>query len=486
MSRINTNVSSLIAQRVLKKNNNNLNQSLERLSTGLKINRGADNPAGLIASENLRSEKTGITQAIDNAERASNIIGTAEGGLTEVSSLLNELQSLVGQAANTGGLSTEELQANQLQVDSILGSINRIAGATSFQGAKLLNGNYAYSTSGVAASSFGNLQVNAARLPDGATTSVVVQVANSATQGTVTFDAPGTATALPAGNITIEVAGANGTEQLSFAGSSTLASIATAVNAITEATGVTATASATSQTIEFKSTQFGSDQFVSIRAITGSFTVTGGTSGKDFGSDADVRVNGAQADAKGIDVSYRSSTLDVEFQLSTQVGTTVGLNNGNTQTFGITGGGATFALGSKVSETEKASVGISSVSTGSLGTTLNSAGTAEYLSSLASGGANSLDSGNLVQAQKILDKAVKQVSQLRGRLGAFQKFTIGSTVNSLGVALENASAAESAIRDTDFAEETAKLTRNQILSQAATTVLAQANASPQAALSLLQ
>src|SRR5688572_17933749 len=152
MSRINTNVSSLIAQRVLRKNNDALNTSLERLSTGLKINRGADDPAGLIASENLRSEKTGIAQAIENAERASNIIGTAEGGLTEVSSLLNELQSLVGQAANSGGLSVEEQQANQLQVDSILGSINRISGATACQGAKLLNGNYAYGTSSVTTS----------------------------------------------------------------------------------------------------------------------------------------------------------------------------------------------------------------------------------------------------------------------------------------------------------------------------------------------
>src|SRR5215218_2197467 len=185
MSRINTNVSSLIAQRVLRKNNESVNKSLERLSTGLRINKGADDPAGLIASENLRLEKTGITQAIDNAERASNIIGTAEGGLTEVSSLLNELQSLVGQAANTGGLSTEELQANQLQVDSILGSINRIAGATSFQGAKLLNGNYSYQTSsvGTTASAFSTMQINAARLPDGQTTSIVVDVTNSATQG---------------------------------------------------------------------------------------------------------------------------------------------------------------------------------------------------------------------------------------------------------------------------------------------------------------
>ena len=480
MSRINTNVSSLIAQRVLKKNQASLDLSLERLSTGLKINSGADDPAGLIASENLRAEKAGISQAIDNAERASNIIGTAEGGLAEVSSLLNELQSLVSQAGNTGGLSDEELAANQLQVDSILGSINRIAGATAFQGTRLLNGNYAYGTSSVVASAFNSLQVNAARLPDGTTMNVVVQVANSATQGEVTYDAPGTAVALPTGAVTIEIAGATGTEQLSFAGSSTLASIATAVNAISEVTGVTAVASSTSQVIKFKSAAFGADEFVSVRAITGTFATTGGTAGKDFGSDADVRVNGATASVKGTNVSYRGGSLDIEFQLSD------GLNNGKTKTFGITGGGATFSLGARVSESEKAAIGIQSVSTGSLGTTLNSTGTAEYLSSLASGGTNQLDAGNLVQSQKILDKAVKQVSQLRGRLGAFQKFTIGSTVNSLSIALENASAAESAIRDTDFAEETAKLTRSQILSQAATTVLAQANASPQLALSLLQ
>src|SRR3712207_4258118 len=192
MSRINTNVSSLIAQRVLRKNNDSVNKSLERLSTGLRINKGADDPAGLIASENLRLEKAGIAQAIDNAERASNIIGTAEGGLTEVSSLLTELQQLVSQAANTGGLSDEELAANQLQVDSILGTINRIAGSTAFQGAKLLNGNYAYATSSTATSAFGSLQINAANLPANATQSVVVQVTNSATLGKLTFSGAGT------------------------------------------------------------------------------------------------------------------------------------------------------------------------------------------------------------------------------------------------------------------------------------------------------
>src|SRR6185295_20112963 len=104
-----------------------LDKSLERLSTGLKINSGGDNPAGLIASENLRAEKQGITQAIDNAGRANNIVGTAEGGLSEVSNLLTQLQSLVNQSANSGGLSKEEFSANQLQVDSVLQTINRIS-----------------------------------------------------------------------------------------------------------------------------------------------------------------------------------------------------------------------------------------------------------------------------------------------------------------------------------------------------------------------
>ncbi len=469
MSRINTNVSSLIAQRVLKGNNKGLNISLQRLSTGLKINTGADNPAGLIASENLRSEKAGISQAIENAGRASNIIGTAEGGLGEVSALLTELQNLVSQSANSGGLSDEELAANQLQVDSILSTINRIAQSTAFQGTKLLNGNYSYSLSGVTSTEFDNVRINAARVPDGATVNVVVQVVTSAQTGTLAYSG-GT---ISGGNVTIEIAGNTGTEQLSFASGTTISSIVTAVNAVKTATGVSASVSGTD--IGFHSTKFGSDNFVSVQAVAGSFTVGGGSSGKDYGRDAEVTVNGAHAQASGTAVSYRSSNLDLEFDVDSV------FNKAGSGTFAVTGGGASFSLGSKVTEADKASVGVASVSTGSLGDS-----TTGYLSALASGGAAALSSNNLVTAQRVIDKAVKQVSQLRGRLGAFQKFTIGSTINSLGVAYENASAAESAIRDTDFAEETASLTRSQILEQASTTVLAQANASPQAALTLLR
>src|SRR6185437_2846946 len=160
-----------------------LSLSLQRLSTGLKINSGADDPAGLIASKNLAAEQTGINQAIDNANRANNVIGTAAGGLNEVSSLLNQLDGLVNQSANTGGLSTAEIAANQLQVDSILSTINRIAGSTAFDGTKLLNGNLSYTTSSVAASALTSVQINAATLPANRTEAVVVQVTNSATLG---------------------------------------------------------------------------------------------------------------------------------------------------------------------------------------------------------------------------------------------------------------------------------------------------------------
>ena len=180
MSRINTNVSSLIAQRTLGSQNMGLNKSLQRLSTGLAINRGADDPAGLIASENLRSEKAAINSAITNAERAEQVVNVAEGGLQEVSNLLVELQSLVSSTANEAGVSDEEKNANQLQIDSILQTIDRIANATSFQGEKLLNGNFDYDTT-FTASELTDVTINAAKLSDdGTAMSVEVEVMQSA------------------------------------------------------------------------------------------------------------------------------------------------------------------------------------------------------------------------------------------------------------------------------------------------------------------
>jgi flagellin len=471
MSRINTNVTSLIAQNVLAKNNSQLNTSLERLSTGLKINSGVDDPAGLIASEDLKAEQTGIQTALNNAQQAGNIIGTAEGGLTEVSSLLNQLQGLVGQAANSGGLSSDQVAADQLQVDSILSTINRISGGTSFQGQKLLDGTLAYTTSGVTAGTVSGVQINAALLPANATENVVVGVTQSARTATLGY-AGGALSATNA--VTIEISGNTGTEQVSLAGGSTNANIISAINNVKAVTGVSATLSGAA--VRLDSTTYGSKQFVALKAVSGTFAPT---AAKSTGRDATVTINGAAAQADGTNVSFRSATLDLSFDLAATGGSSVNTNTGAT-TFYITGGGARFALGSKVTETDKASIGIDSVSTADLGDA-----TVGFLSSLQSGQSNSLSAVDLTSAQNIVDKAINQVSSLRGRLGAFQKFTIGSTVNALNVAYENVTSAESDIADTDFASETANLTRAQILSQAATTVLSQANAAPQSVLKLL-
>src|ERR1700722_6773027 len=111
MARINTNVASLYAQKGGAASQAKEDSTLQRLSTGLRINTGADDPAGLIASQGLQQQETGLNTAISNAAQANNVIGTAEGGLSEVSNLLTQLQGLVGQAANSGGLSSQELSA---------------------------------------------------------------------------------------------------------------------------------------------------------------------------------------------------------------------------------------------------------------------------------------------------------------------------------------------------------------------------------------
>src|SRR5215212_2130204 len=213
MSRINTNVPSLIAVRVLNTNNHGLNTSLQRLSTGFRINSGKDDPAGLIASQALAAEQKATTTAISNAQRADNIIGTAEGALGEVSNLLVSLQGLVGGAANKAGLSQDEKDADQLQVDSILSTINRISNSASFEGVKLLNGTFDYATSGLSSTSaFTSVSINSAKVGS-ATLSVSVSVVASAQTAQLNF--LGSSTGLN-GAAALSIAGNTGTVQLSF------------------------------------------------------------------------------------------------------------------------------------------------------------------------------------------------------------------------------------------------------------------------------
>lgn len=203
MTRINTNISSLVAQNTLGRSNAALDQALSRLSTGLRINTGKDDPAGLIASENLRSDITAIKRAIGNTERANQVIATADSALGQVSSLLNDIRGLITESANSGALSPDQLAANQLQVDSSLEALNRIAQTTTFQGGKLLDGSLDFTrTAGTNFNRVDNLQIDQANL--GATGSIAVSVAISAaaTQAQVSVTSIPLATAAAASSTT--------------------------------------------------------------------------------------------------------------------------------------------------------------------------------------------------------------------------------------------------------------------------------------------
>jgi len=481
MSRINTNVTSLIAVSNLNKNSSALQVSLQRLSTGYRINSGKDDPAGLIATQSLRAEQQATTTAIANAQRADNIIGTAEGSLGEVSNLLVSLQGLVGNAANKAGLSQDEKDADQLQVDSILSTINRISNSASFEGVKLLNGTFDYSTSGLSSTSaFTSVSVNSAKV---GTTKLAVSVSVVTSAQTAQLNFLGSSAGLN-GGATISLAGNIGTVQLSFASSTKGSAIVASVNQFKDSTGVEAKLSTDTKSVLFTSTGFGSSQFITVTSNNSTALSTKDTSGvataTDTGRNATVTVNGTAVQSDGLHVKVVNANLEADLTLNAFMNI-----DGKSKTFGITGGGATFSLGAQVNTANSASVGIGNINTGSIGKYVNSAGTLFTLADLGSGKAAAVNSGDTGLAQQIVNQAIKDVAGLRGRLGAFQKNVLGSTINSLNVALENVSSSASAIADTDFASETANLTRNQILVQAASSVLSQANQSPQTVLKLL-
>ncbi len=514
MSRINTNVQSMITQRVLATNNANLSQSLERLSTGLRVNRGKDDPAGLIASENLRNEQRGLSAAVSNAERADQVANVAESGLAEVSGLLSELQGLVTTTANRAGLSNEERQANQLVVDSILQTIDRVSSSTNFQGIKLLNGNMDYKTSSLN-SGVSDFRIGSAKF-SGATLGVDVLITQSAQQGGMFLSMGGTTLNLnTASSFVIEISGSKGSRELSFASGTSLATMVSTVNRFTDVTGVTASLSSISSTrVSLATSEFGSAEFASVRVINSaglnstnngvaaatrgvyskaasafntanttiaSTFVNASNAVRDLGQDVGGTINGMTMTGRGKVAKVNGDVLDAELTLSTSRAQTMGnVGTGTNSAFYITGGGAEFHLEGRVSLNGKASLGLQSISVSKLGNS-----TAGFLKTLGNGQANNLVNGNQDSAQKIIAEAISQVSSARGRVGTFQRNVVGGTIRNLNVAIENTAAAASIIRDADFASETAALTRSQILVSASTNILSLANQAPNSALQLL-
>ena len=475
MATINTNVPALAAQARLRRSYSDLQTSLERLSSGLRINRGADDPAGLIVSENLRSEIAGVRQAIANSQRASNVVSTAEGALSEVANLLVDIQDLVVEAANRGGMSNDEIRANQLQVDSAVDSITRIANTTTFAGRKLLNGSLDYITSGIAVSALPMVNVFQANFGSRDYIPVEVEVTTSAQHAELQFRA----SAVPAGGAIIELQGTAGVATVELGSGTSVSSIVAAVNVITDSTGVSAVLrnlADPNSGIRFVSRGWGSDSFVAVQPMLGGvFSTTdvdGNSKDRAEGRDAMGTINGGDATLYGQTLEVNTTTLDVRVTLSDDFGI-------GTQSFAITGGGSLFQLGPEVSTSLQVNMGIPSVGASRLGDN-----TVGFLTQIVSGGDHDLMSDPRGAAD-IIDRALQKVSILRGRLGAFERNTVETNMNQLQITLENLTSSESSIRDTDFAEETSHLTRAQILVNAGTSVLAIANTTPQSVLALL-
>ena len=479
MVRINSNIPSMTAQMNLARSNRELSQTLQRLSTGLRISKGSDDPAGLIASETLRAEIASLGKAITNTERASNVIATAEASLAEVANLLIDIKGLAVESANVGALSKQEIMANQLQVDSAIQSITRIANTSTFAGRKLLNGSLGYQTSGVNTSSITALEVNNAQLGEQPYLDVTVVGTVSPEQGTLFLSND----SIALNNTTVfEIATNRGVEVLSFISVTSMSQIATAINNLSGVIGATAAASGSSVT--FTSLDYGTDAFVSIRTLpSGASANVVNTLGvgaaavtqRDLGVDIAVAINGSSITGIGRKITYNSGGLSLNMSLEAPFVV------GNSTNFNITGGGFLFQIGPKIDQQQQISIGLKSVHASNLGSQENS-----FLSEVLTGGSKSLVGGQFTGAATIIEEAIQQIAVMRGRLGAFERNTLETNANSLRISLENVTAAESSIRDADFALETAKLTRSQVLVQAGTAVLGLANSAPQSVLALLQ
>ncbi|MBN2560373.1 MAG: flagellin [Phycisphaerae bacterium] len=479
MARINTNTAAIIAGRQLRRSHEALSVSLERLSSGLRINRGADDPAGLIVSESLRAEMESARQAIANSQRAANVISTTEGALNEVASLLNDIQSKIIEAANVGAVSDDEIRANQIQIDSAIESITRIANTTTFAGRKLLNGSLGYITSGINKTEITDVRINGVSFGTASFVPVTINVIQSAQHAQLEFRNSSISQ-----DVTLEISGPVGVTTLPLMSGTTATEIKAAINQVSDATGVSASfinAGNPASGVTLTTTAYGSDAFVQVAELGDAHNVFVTWNADDEDVDRDIgrnttaTVNGALALSKGLDLFLNTTGLSVELRIQEA------FNAPGSTSFAIAGGGATFQLGPGVDSNQQVNIGVPSTAASNLGSA-----EVGFLAEVATTGQYALTEGGASQAALIVEKAIRQVAVLRGRLGAFEKNTLDTNIQQLMVTLENLTSSESSIRDLDFAQETSNLTRNQILVSAGTSVLAIANQTPQAVLALLQ
>ncbi len=438
--------------------------TMARLTTGNRINSASDDPSGLMALSELNSELTSIQSASDNGTRANAMLSAADGAVSQISSLVSDVYSLTVSLANSSGLTDDEKNAKQLEIDQAIASIDSLVNTTSFNGKKLLDGTYAINTTGVDSSKITDVNITSRGIAS--SVDLQVDVVSAAEKGELTFSGAGLASS---NAVELEITGNVGSVDLSFAGSSSIAEIASTVNLNTTATGVEAVAS--NDVLYFQSEYYGDDEYVSVDVQSGTFDLTGGSSA-DYGSDANITVNGQGAGVNGYDLTFNVNGVSGSLTLSESFVTSAG----GSENFTVTGGGATFALSPSVENTF--TIGVGSLRSSHLGN-----GIVGYLSQLKSGGTyNALDHPE--QAAKIAEAAVSDVAKADANIGAFQSYTITGMQNSLSDAETSVSSAISSIGDTDYAQELANLTRENALYQAQVMSLSIFNQNSQSIMSL--
>jgi flagellin len=494
-----TNTASLNAQRNLTKSGEGLATSMQRLSSGMRINSAKDDAAGLQISNRLTSQINGLAVAQRNANDGISIAQTAEGAMQASTDILQRMRELSLQSAN-GSNSTTDRESLDKELTQLQTELTRIAETTSFGGQQLLDGSFGSKSFQVGANANEVISMSLTDISADAIGSARTDLAGaSAGLGQVTAAGPGTTT-IPNGVTagTLEILGNNATaESITISLSDSAATIANNINNVTNSTGVSAQANTTAELI-----------LNDVTAQIG-FSLNGNSVSFDTTSAADdaAALNTAISTINGAGTAVTASLNDAGdgILLNAADGSDIQLvnfvSNSGTDTDATVEAfdydGASTGLtpvtisGAAASATDSVTVGgtirldsTSAFSTTSSVDTISAATTATNSGFI---GVDTLDittQGGSQDALAVIDAALAQIDNERADLGALQN-RFSYTISNLANVQENVSASRSRIQDTDFAVETAQMTKNQILQQAGTSILAQANQLPQAALSLI-
>ena len=485
--RVNTNASAIFAHRNLIRNNATQTKTLERLSSGLKINRGADAPAQLQISENLRAQTVGLKQSIDNSEMAISLMQTGEAALDEVSRSLVKARQLAIHAANEAVNDETMLQADQQELDQIVGSINRIAKNTQYGKNYLLDGSGSGNgvTTGKHLSFVGAETTGLSTGIHGYDINITQAATHSSISGTVAL----TQEIIDAGEQITIVESGRVVNFKTVAGTSVEQTLTQLTGAI-QAAGIevelvqpdsSVTDSHAPQILTIRHKKFGSQPSFQVSSNTGGLLsqVTNVSRKVQNGVDIAGEIAGEEAVGKGQVLTgaggYESKADGIAIRYSGENTPPPGQRAG---TITFTQNSLIFQIGGNANQTAR--VSFKSVKSHALGNGVaNDSGFRSFAD------INLLDVKGAQDSLQIIDKAIKEVAANRGYMGAFQRNTLESNLNYLRIAHENVMNSESVIRDADMAEEMTKFTRNQILIESSTAMLAQANQMPMAILKLL-